>query len=779
MHGLRARPGARRPADARRSTCGSTRRRRPRSPTRRSGRSSPPPGGTPVAIDRCRDRSRIRRRTSSSTLAGLPDPARYRLLRRAARRRRRSTRCARGCPSACGPSATTSAAASVSRSRRALPAPSPVRDYLARDWRALRQALVEYLLRGDPDADVSIADPTITLIELFAHVGDLLNYRLDRVATEAYLETARAAHVGAPARAARRLRGRATASAAETFVHVVGRAPRRRPSPSRPASVAVDAPGSDLAFTLEAGAHGRRAARGDPDLRLGRGGVLPAGRRDRVRARAPAGRRPARRRVARARRPARRSRSSIPTTRRATPAGRTACSRWPHRRRRRSRASATRCRAGPRRSCELTAVEHVRRSAARRRRSRCSACLARRRTRSLRAYPVGVDTSAGARRGDRRPREPRARAPRPARRRPAGSDARAARSRTGRIGATTPPVELSLIAAGSPARGRRAGGPGLSIAPARLPDRPEPRPHRLDVSVLLPSGLTVPATRAAQPARRGRRRATRASSTSRSTSRRSCASRRARSAWRRRSGSQVSAAYEVGGGTRGNVPANALRVLEENASAAGETPSWQVVAGVAVRNPVPAAGGADPTPLDVVRRDAPGGLRRRAAARRAPGRPRRGGRTQSRSCERAMAQRAWSGSWPLIATVVDLDGRRRRRRDEAPRRAPGAARRPAHARHRGRRSSRGRRSGCCIALEVCARPGVDPERAARRDPARCSGPGTDDRPGLFHPSRLELGVGRLPVRRGRRRRRAAERRRRRAVQRGAAAQRARRGPCTR
>src|SRR5581483_9637830 len=71
------------------------------------------------------------------------------------------------------------------------PRPSPVHDYLARDWRSLRQALAEYLLREHPDADLSSADPTVTVLELFAHVGDLLNYRLDRVATEAYLETAR------------------------------------------------------------------------------------------------------------------------------------------------------------------------------------------------------------------------------------------------------------------------------------------------------------------------------------------------------------------------------------------------------------------------------------------------------------------------------------------------------------------------------------------------------------------------------------------------------------
>ncbi len=48
-----------------------------------------------------------------------------------------------------------------------------------------------FLLREQPDADLSIADPTITVLELFAHAGDVLHYRLDRVATEAYLETAR------------------------------------------------------------------------------------------------------------------------------------------------------------------------------------------------------------------------------------------------------------------------------------------------------------------------------------------------------------------------------------------------------------------------------------------------------------------------------------------------------------------------------------------------------------------------------------------------------------
>ena len=99
------------------------------------------------------------------------------------------------------------------------PPPSPVLDYRPRDWRSLRQALVEYVLRRDPDADVSIADPTITVAELFAHVGDLLNYRLDRVATESYLETAR---LRTSVRRHARLVDFAVddGAAAETFVHV-------------------------------------------------------------------------------------------------------------------------------------------------------------------------------------------------------------------------------------------------------------------------------------------------------------------------------------------------------------------------------------------------------------------------------------------------------------------------------------------------------------------------------------------------------------------------------
>jgi hypothetical protein len=73
------------------------------------------------------------------------------------------------------------------------PAPLTPPDYdtLARDYTALRAMLMDRLQFTDPTADTSVADLTVTLVDLFAHLGDLLHYRLDRIATEAWLSTAR------------------------------------------------------------------------------------------------------------------------------------------------------------------------------------------------------------------------------------------------------------------------------------------------------------------------------------------------------------------------------------------------------------------------------------------------------------------------------------------------------------------------------------------------------------------------------------------------------------
>lgn len=71
------------------------------------------------------------------------------------------------------------------------PLTPPDYDTLARDYTGLRAMLVERLGALQPAYDPSPADHTITLIELMAHLGDLLAYRQDRLATEAWLGTAR------------------------------------------------------------------------------------------------------------------------------------------------------------------------------------------------------------------------------------------------------------------------------------------------------------------------------------------------------------------------------------------------------------------------------------------------------------------------------------------------------------------------------------------------------------------------------------------------------------
>ncbi|MGH8432677.1 MAG: putative baseplate assembly protein, partial [Solimonas sp.] len=81
---------------------------------------------------------------------------------------------------------------------KANPAPSiaapggPHIDYLARDYASFRQLMLDRLAVQAPRwRERNPADLGIALVELFAHVGDLLSYRQDAVATEAYLGTAR------------------------------------------------------------------------------------------------------------------------------------------------------------------------------------------------------------------------------------------------------------------------------------------------------------------------------------------------------------------------------------------------------------------------------------------------------------------------------------------------------------------------------------------------------------------------------------------------------------
>ena len=72
------------------------------------------------------------------------------------------------------------------------PSGSPLQDYLARDYEALRTRLLDRLSTLLPRwTDRSPADPACMLVELFAYLGDRLAYWQDAVAVEAYLGTAR------------------------------------------------------------------------------------------------------------------------------------------------------------------------------------------------------------------------------------------------------------------------------------------------------------------------------------------------------------------------------------------------------------------------------------------------------------------------------------------------------------------------------------------------------------------------------------------------------------
>ncbi|GAB3836914.1 baseplate J/gp47 family protein [Dactylosporangium cerinum] len=454
------------------------------------------------------------------------------------------------------------------------PRPSPVHDYLARDWAGLRQALVEFLHREYPDADLSPADPDITVAELFAHVGDLLHYRLDRQATEAYLETARRrTSVRRHVRLVDYRLGEAVSARTQVLVQPPpGAAPFAVPA----GTVAADAPGSPLAFTVEADltvqpARGEipvydwtgdafelpegatecvlvRPAPADPlgDAWLGPGDLLAFEVVD-----------------------------ASDTARQHAWAGRAVT--WPLP----GPAFREPLPSRPAHVVALTAVAPLSDPLAPAlplytvRWSPAEALP--------RAYPVTVDDRAGA------PEVTVARANLV----PAHHGRLAAGPGVLRAG---PPGEYHLDAAATGPVARRADG----------------SPYRLDVDVVLPSGSTVhpdlvpslvevadpvlacvlETEDGVPPVLRFRTGAT---------------------GLLPPGGSTVAAAYEVGAGTDGNLPANVLRVLERNVAGPGLPPQWQQVA--AARNPVPAAGGAEPEPSTGPAGTRPRRTRRTRAAR--------------------------------------------------------------------------------------------------------------------------------------------------------------------
>lgn len=70
--------------------------------------------------------------------------------------------------------------------------PEPEIDYLAKDYSSFRRLMLDRLSTIMPDwRDRNPADVQITLIELLAYAGDHLSYAQDAAATEAYLGTAR------------------------------------------------------------------------------------------------------------------------------------------------------------------------------------------------------------------------------------------------------------------------------------------------------------------------------------------------------------------------------------------------------------------------------------------------------------------------------------------------------------------------------------------------------------------------------------------------------------
>ncbi|HET6393383.1 MAG TPA: baseplate J/gp47 family protein [Blastococcus sp.] len=71
--------------------------------------------------------------------------------------------------------------------------PRPTTDYLARDAKSLLAAMRELIPRTLPEwtDNANEADFGNVLLELFAHMGDILSYYQDRVADESYLGTAR------------------------------------------------------------------------------------------------------------------------------------------------------------------------------------------------------------------------------------------------------------------------------------------------------------------------------------------------------------------------------------------------------------------------------------------------------------------------------------------------------------------------------------------------------------------------------------------------------------
>lgn len=89
------------------------------------------------------------------------------------------------CPTSFDPAVTVQATATPAP-------PEPALDYLARDFNSLRRLMLDRMAVLAPTwTERNQTDLGVTLVELLAYVGDILSYRQDAVATEAYLSTCR------------------------------------------------------------------------------------------------------------------------------------------------------------------------------------------------------------------------------------------------------------------------------------------------------------------------------------------------------------------------------------------------------------------------------------------------------------------------------------------------------------------------------------------------------------------------------------------------------------
>nr|BFE80525.1 hypothetical protein GCM10020093_031260 [Planobispora longispora] len=129
----------------------------------------------------------------------------------------------------------------------------PVIDYTDKDFRSLRQAMLDLAAYRLPEwTDRSPTDLGVLLVDLFAYMGDILSYYQDRIAAESFLDTA------------------VERRSVINLLRLVGYELAPRPPPP-PSSRSPSPPRNPAAHRRDrphrrAVRHGRRARRGEPPV---------------------------------------------------------------------------------------------------------------------------------------------------------------------------------------------------------------------------------------------------------------------------------------------------------------------------------------------------------------------------------------------------------------------------------------------------------------------------------------------------------------------------------